>query len=174
MLMAAKTYNRIEENQRELGTIITRRGPPPLGKDYSTVEQILERRRPKRCLPRSQSVNMRDDRDFSMMGIDTFDRGYVHQLEPLSKVEERDVEWIGALQVRYSRSELKLTDKYKCITDDQLADRYWNGTLSESPSVEYATEEARVVSVEEDLSPVRPSRWEVALRQVAENGNKFF
>lgn len=171
-LMADKTYNRIEKIQREVGDIITRCGPPPLEKDYSNVERILEKRRPSGCLPRSRSVNMREDRDFSKMGIDSFDRGYVHQLESLSEVEERDVAWIGALQVRYPKSELKLTDKYEGVSDDQLADRYWKGILSEKPSLEYATEKAKVISVENDLSPVRPSSLEAPLKQVAKNGER--
>src|SRR5271155_4435249 len=101
--MAAKTYNRIEKDKRPFGGIFTRSGPPPLNQDYPVVESILERRRPAECLSRSESVNMREDRDFSMMGIDTFDNGYVHQLEPLGPVETRDVVWIGALQARYPK-----------------------------------------------------------------------
>lgn len=110
---------------------------------------------------------MREDRDFSLMGINTFNHGYVHQLEPLGPVEARDVEWIGALQRRYSKPSLKLSDKYPGVTDDELADRYWRGTLSAKPSVELATKEAKVVSVEDQLSPVRPSSWAEALNQVA-------
>ena len=165
--MAAKTYNRIEEARRPVGGIIERLGPPPLERDYPTVEYILESRRPVRCLPRSESVNMREDRDFSKMGIDAFRWGYVHQLEPISSVEGRDVEWIGALQVRHPKAGLKLPDKYDGISDDELADRYWCGTLSKNPSVEYVTKAAKVVSVEEHLSPVRISGLDEALRQVA-------
>lgn len=157
--MAAKTYNRIEGNKRTPGDIITRSGPPPLDKDYAGVEAILERRRPPECLSRSESVNMREDRDFSLMGIDTIEQGYVHQLEPLGPVEARDVEWIGALQRRYPKRTLNLKDKYPGVSDDELAERYWSGELSASPSIEFAAKEAIVVSVEDELSPVRPSKW---------------
>jgi hypothetical protein len=80
--VAADTYNRIERHKRHVGQLITRSGPPPLERDYAVVEAILESRRPAERLSRSESVNMRRDRDFSLMGIDSFDNGYVHQLEP--------------------------------------------------------------------------------------------
>lgn len=167
--MAAKTYNRIEPSKRSLGGIITRSGPPPLEQDYAIVEAILESRRPSQCLPRSESVNMREDRDFSLMGID-FDAGYVHQLEPLGTIEARDVEWIGALQRRYPKQGLHLPDKYPGVPDEELADRYWRGELSVSPSIEIAAKEAKVVSVEVQLSPVRPSSWADALKHVTAYG----
>lgn len=169
--MKVKTYNRIEKIRRELGSIITRRGTPPLEEDFPTVESILEKRRPNGCLSRSESVNMREGRDFSRMGIDTFENGYVHQIEALSAVEKRDVAWIGALQGRYPKGNLKHTEKYKNLSDDQIADRYWDGALSENPSWEYATAKAKVVSVEGDLSPVRPAQLKDALKRVAEYGN---
>jgi hypothetical protein len=162
--MAAKTYNRIEEVKRAVGCVITRSGTPPLAQDYAVVECILESRRPAKCLSRSLSVNMREDRDFSMMGIGTFTCGYVHQLEPLGPVEARDVVWIGALQVRFPKSGLTLPDRYPGLSDDELADRYWRGELSVKPSVEHATKEARVVSVDDVLSRVRPSKWEAVLK----------
>jgi hypothetical protein len=165
--MAVKTYNRIEKDKRPVGDIITRSGPPPLEQDYAVVEAILGSRRPAKCLSRSESVNMREDRDFRMMGIDTFNNGYVHRLEPLGPVEARDVEWIGALQARYPKSGLNLCDKYNGVSDDELADRYWRGELSGRPSVEHATKEAKVVSVEDQLSPVRPSKMAEALKRVA-------
>jgi hypothetical protein len=171
-LMAAKMYNRIEKDRRPLGDIIMRSGPPPLSQDYAVVEKILESRRPPACLSRSESVNMREDRNFSLMGIDTIDAGYVHQIEPLGPVEARDVEWIGALQRRYPKRGLNLTDKYPSVSDDELADRYWRGELSASPSIEIAAKEAKVVSVEEQLSPVRPSPWADVLKQVAAHDNK--
>jgi hypothetical protein len=106
------------------------------------------------------------------MGINAIDHGYVHQLEPLGPVEARDVEWIGALQRRYLKKNLKLTDKYPGVSDDELADRYWRGELSASPSIEIATKEAKVVSVEDELSPVRPSKWGDALKHVAIDGSR--
>ena len=172
--MLAKTYKRIEKDKRPVGEVITRSGAPPLEKDYAAVETILESRRPSRCLSRSESVNMREDRDFSLMGID-FDSGYVHLVEPLGPVEARDVKWIGALQARYPKGGLTLRDKYCGVSDDELADRYWRGERSAEPSVEHVTNEARVVSVDDELSPVRPSKWTEALKQVAQreiNGDR--
>jgi hypothetical protein len=171
--MVAKTYNRIEKDKRLVGDVITRNGPPPLDKDYAVVEAILESRRPAECLSRSESVNMRDDRDFSMMGIHTFEKGYVHQVEPLGAVEARDVEWIGALQARYPKGGLNLPDKYRGVSDDELADRYWRGERSARPSVEHATKKAKVVSREDELSLVHPSKLEEAFKQVAAHYKKI-
>jgi hypothetical protein len=174
--MGDKTYNRIEEARRVVDDIIARCGPPPLERDYATVECILERRRPDKCLPRSESVNMREDRDFSMMGIDAFDSGYIHQLKPLGTVEERDVKWIGALQVRHPKPNIRINcpDKYEGVSDNDLADWYWCGKLSDIPSVEYVTEKARVVSVDEHPSPVHPSKLDEALKQVSAYDQKIF
>lgn len=171
--MERKIYKRIEKQQLQLGNIITRDCAPPLAEDYPCVESILESQRPDGCLSRSKSVNMRDDRDFSRMGIDTFEEGYVHEIEPLTAVEKRDVTWIGVLQARYPKGNLKLTEKYTSLSDKQVADNYWGGTLSDNPALEYATEKAKVVFVEFDLSPVRPDQLADAFKQVAEHGNNF-
>lgn len=166
MIVPPKTYNRIEENKREVGFRMTRNSPAALEKDYPTVEAILERRRPEGCVSRRNSVNMREDRDFRTMGIEGFEHGYVHQLEPTKPVEVRDVVWIGALQARYPKNNLPLRDQYPGVSDDELADRYWRGELSASPSTECVTEEAIVISVEDKLSPVRPRVMADAMRQV--------
>lgn len=154
--MTAKTYNRIAKDKKPIGHVFTRSGPPPLEKDYALVETLLERRRPKDKLSRNEAVNMRNDRNFSMMGIDAYDHGYVHEVEPVGEVTEHDVEWIGALQRRYPKSGVNLPDKYPKLSDDEIVDRYWNGTKSASPSMEFHAKEAKVVAVDDELSPVRP------------------
>lgn len=166
-----KTYNRIEGDKRKVGDIITRSGPPALHNNYPKVEEILERNRPASCVPRGESVNMRPDRDFKAMGIDKFDYGYVHQVEPIDPVEVRDIEWIGALQARYPKSGVRLPEKYPGVSDDELAQRYWRGELSKKPRTEYATRSAKVLSVEDELTRVNgPHEMEDALKKVAEYG----
>ena len=169
-----KTYNRIEGNKRKVGDIITRSGPPALHNNYPKVEEILERNRPASCVPRGESVNMRPDRDFKAMGIDQFDQGYVHQVEPIHPVAVRDIAWIGALQVRYPKPGLVLPEKYPDVSDDELAQRYWREQLSEKPKTEYATRSAKVLSVEDKLTRVNgPHEMEEALKRVAANGKKI-
>ena len=49
----------------------------------------------------------------------------------------------------------------------RLADHYWRGDPSANPSFEYATKAVKVIAVEDELSPVAPSRWAEALERVA-------
>lgn len=163
---AASAYYRIEKDRKPIGYTFHRSGPAPLEKGFPLLEALLEQRRPEDKLSRKKAVNMRNDRDFSMMGIDTFDLGFVHQVEPNGSVTEHDVAWIGALQRRQLNGTVTLKDKYPNLSDNELVDKYWSGVRSSSPSMEFHTLEAVVVSVDTDPSPLRPSRMEDALKKV--------
>lgn len=162
----AKSYNRIAKGKKPIGYVFRRNGTAPLAKDYAKVEDILERYKPTEKLSRNEAVNMRDDRNFSMMGIDAYDEGYVHQVQPLGDVTEHDVEWIGALQRRYPKSGMPIKEKYADLSDQELAENYWNGVKSKFPSMEFHATEATVINVDDQPLAVRPSAMEEALRMV--------
>jgi hypothetical protein len=167
-----KKYYRMEKVPREVGDIFMRSGDPPLAGNHPHVELILARQKPEMCLPRGESINMREDRDFLLMGIEG-DSGYVHELEPLCPVETRDVAWIGALQERYPSGTRPPRDNCPGLSDDQIASRYWSGSLSDKPSLEFATKKAKVISVDEEPSLVRPSPFAEALKQVRAFEKKY-
>lgn len=162
-------YYRIEKEMLPVGFTITRNGPSPLVDSYPDVESILEKNRPANRLCRSESVYMRIDRDFRRMGL-TFECGFVHQLKPVKPVELRDVYWLGVLQ-RRQKADARLPDQHGQLSDDEVAERYWNVEQPESSSIEYATRAAQVVHVENEKSLVRPNTLNNLLSQLRNNAN---
>ncbi len=100
---------------------------------------------------------MREERDFRTVGV-PYDRGYVHTIIPIGKVDRRDLTWIGVLQMRYhKREQLRARARYPRVSDDQVVDGYWSGQASDTPDWEWVAKEAQVVAVDENRLPVRPS-----------------
>jgi hypothetical protein len=157
----ARKYNRIEKQQKPIGHIFGPTGVFPLGAETPEVEECLERNRPAHCLRRDNCVYMREDRDFSRMGL-SYAEGYVHQINPIGPVEQRDVTWIGYLQLLLNRnpriravSEEQRMARHG-LTNDELAQRYWQGMVSSTPNLEQVTSQAEVVEVDSFLSSVKP------------------
>jgi hypothetical protein len=78
----------------------------------------------------------------------------VHQVVPTGPVEQRDVTWIGYLQLLLNRnpriravSEEQRMSRHG-LTNDELAQRYWQGTSSSTPNLEHVTSQAEVVEVD--------------------------
>ncbi len=125
------------------------------------MEDCLERNRPALCLRRNSCVYMRTDRNFSLMGL-TYREGCVHQVVPKGPVALRDVTWIGYLQLLLNPnpriravSERERMSRHG-LTNDELAQRYWAGTYSSTPSIEHVAAQAEVVHVDCFLSLVNP------------------
>ncbi|WP_047454636.1 hypothetical protein [Rhizobium rhizogenes] len=157
----AKTYNRMAKQPEPKGFIFGATGVFPLKADSPEVEKCLERNRPTRCLRRDSCVYMREDRDFSRMGL-SYSEGYVHQVEPTGPVEQRDVTWIGYLQLLLNCNATiqKVSEEQRMsrhgFTNDELAQRYWEGAVSPEPNFEHVTSQAKVVEIDNFLSPVKP------------------
>ena len=154
--MNATTYYRIAERKYTKDKIMKGRGDRPLANNFPAVEAILESRRPSESLDRGDSVYMREDRDFNSVGV-TFDEGYIHQIEPLGKVDKRDLTWIGVLQRRNHKDTWLRKNSYPLLSDVDVADNYWSGKASDNPSWEWITKEARVLEVDSGSSRVRPN-----------------
>jgi hypothetical protein len=153
--MITKTYYRIAEKKNAIGDLMKGRGVRPLANTESQVEEILEARRPPDCPDRGDSIYMREEREFSTVGV-TFDEGYVHKVEPLGKVDKRDLAWIGIIQRRHHKNDLLRKDVLVGLSDSDIADRYWRGEASSKPLWEWVAKEAKVIDVDDDLSRVRP------------------
>jgi hypothetical protein len=102
--MSSKTYYRIAERKYAKGYIMRGRGTRPLEDKEPFVEQILGQRRPDDSPDRGDSVYMREEREFSTVGV-PYDEGYVHEVVPIGKVDQRDLAWIGILQRRHHKNE---------------------------------------------------------------------
>lgn len=172
--MSEQRFYRMENTKRSVGYTFLRQGDPPLQAKWPEVEAILERRRPPACISRSEAVYVCEDRDFRHVGL-PYHRGYVHEVEPLLPIEKRDAAWIGALQKRHltpaqQQDAQANPERYprtnSDLTDEDIADRYWNGDASEKPRFEVVTKSAQVVSVDEQLSPLGPDAIRDALSKV--------
>jgi hypothetical protein len=152
--MSTKTYYRIAGKRYAKGDIMKGRGKRPLEDAEPLVEDILEKQRPADCPDRGDSVYMREEREFSTVGV-TFNEGYVHTVEPVGKVDKRDLAWIGVIQRRHHRNERLRKELCPELSDPQVADRYWSGEASNKPLWEWVAKEAKVVDVDSDLSRVR-------------------
>jgi hypothetical protein len=152
--MSAKRYYRISEKKYAKGEIIQGRGKKPLADKEPLVEHILDNRRPADSPGRGDSVYMREEREFSSVGV-TFDEGYIHEVEPIGKVEKRDLNWVGVLQRRHHKNERLRTDGFPLLSDSDIADKYWSGEASDNPSWEWVAKEAKVIDVDCALSRVR-------------------
>jgi hypothetical protein len=154
--MSNKTYYRIAKRKYAKGEIIKGREKRPLEDKEPLVEEILEQRRPVDCPDRGDSVYMREEREFSTVGV-TYDEGYVHEVEPIGKVDKRDLTWIGAIQRRHYKNALLRNNEYPTFSDTEIADKYWSGEASDKPLWEWVVKEAKVIDVDNDLSRVRPN-----------------
>ena len=152
--MSTKTYYRIAEKKCAKDDLMKGRGERPLADKEPMVEGILESRRPPECPDRGDSVYMREEREFSTVGV-TFDEGYVHKVEPIGKVDKRDLAWIGVLQRRHHRDERLRKNNYSPLSDNNVADNYWSGEASDKPSWEWVAKEAKVIDVDGGSSRVR-------------------
>ena len=90
------------------------------------------------------------------MGV-SYDEGYVHKVEPLGKVDKRDLTWIGVIQSRHHRNAQIRKDRCPKLSDDHLAHNYWRGEASKRPLWEWVAKEAKVIEVDSTLSRVRPN-----------------
>lgn len=156
-MTGTKRYFHMKERKHAIGDILRRDGKEPLGDAYALVDAILEKYRPKGPPKRSESVYLLEDRNFRDVGIHTYKEGYVHEVEPITDVRRHDLNWVGALQRRYS-TKLKLKDEYPHLTDQQISENYWNEVATSKPQWETVTKEAKVVGVDDKPSPVRPPR----------------
>jgi hypothetical protein len=155
-LMNTKTYYRIAMKKCAPDDIMKGRGKRPLEDTEPLVEELLERHRRPSCPDRGDSVYMREEREFSTLGV-TFNEGYVHTVEPIGKVDRRDLAWIGVIQCRYHRNERLRKELCPELSDAQVADKYWSGEASNKPSWEWVAKEVRVVDVDNNKSRVRPN-----------------
>jgi len=154
-------YYRIAMQQMPIGYIFGPTGIFPLGTEARELEECLERNRPACCLQRDGCVYMREDRDFSRMGL-SYAEGYVHVVEPIGPVQQRDVTWIGHLQLLLNPSAdiRALSEAQRMrrhgLTNDELAQKYWQGSGSPAPHWEHVTSSAKVVEVDSFQSLTKP------------------
>jgi hypothetical protein len=154
--MGEPKYYRMAQEKHDKGARFTGQNEYPLtSSGYEDVEKILEGRRPNNCFARSESVYMRDDRDFAKLGI-PYEKGFIHEVDPLGKLEKRDLAWIGVLQGRYPKTKRYVADPCQEITDSEIADMYWSGKATENPVWEWIARDAVVVHVDELATNVRP------------------
>jgi hypothetical protein len=149
-------YYRVAENRHAKGHVFKGSGKRPLQDRFPHVEEIFERRRPKDKDDRGHSVYLKDDKDFSKVGV-TYDEGYLHTVDPVGEVEQRDLVWTGILQKRYIKDSRFQKNLRPDLSDDQVADKWWAGEGSETPNWEWVTKEAVVVEVEENPVTVKPN-----------------
>jgi hypothetical protein len=154
--MSSKIYYRIAKTRYATGDVMKGLGERPLQSTEPSVEDILEQRRPTHCPYRGDSVYMREDRRFSRVGV-PFSEGYVHEVEPIGDVYKRDLAWIGILQRRHHKNPHLQRNEHPELSDAEVADKYWAGEASDNACWEYVANEAKVVDVDKDLSPVRPN-----------------
>lgn len=149
-------YKRIAQERSCVGDIMTGRGTAPLTDRFSKVEAILERNKPSNAPNRGQSVFMRDDEDFSGVGV-TYSKGYVHVVEPVGSVFKRDTYWIGVLQKRYIKDRRFRNDLESTLSDDEVAKNYWTGHASAKPIWEWVAEKVKVIHAAKNPVDVKPN-----------------
>lgn len=154
-LSVGTKYYRIASKAHPVGHVFKGHGVLPLAA-YTEVEDALGRNKPTASPSRDDCTYMRPDKDFSAVGVD-YDDGCVHEVEPVGPVEQRDIYWIGVLVKRHSKSPQMRADLEPALTDDEVAERYWNGSASKNPTWEWVAKEATVISVDPTLVPVRPN-----------------
>ena len=129
-----------------IGTILECRGFPFV---EIKVEEILSNVRPNNCIGRESSIFMSASRDACKKGL-IFDEGYLHVVEPIGRVEKRDINWIKELQLRHHRNSIfhkKVDPALKNISDEEIANRYWQGISSAVAEWEYVSAAARVIEL---------------------------
>jgi hypothetical protein len=154
-MMPKKKYYRIAREKNPKGHVFRGSGKRPLQDRFPEVEDILERRRPKGKNDRGNSIYLKEDKDFSKVGA-TYGQGYVHTVDPIGDVEQRDLVWIGILQKRYFPDERFRKNLQPDLTDDQVADKWWAGEGRETPNWEWVAQEVTVLDVEDDPVIVKP------------------
>ena len=154
--MRKKQYYRIAKDKHAKGHVFRGSGKRPLQDRFPNVEDILERRRPKSKDDRGNIVYLRMDKDFSKVGV-IYGEGYIHTVDPVGEVERRDLVWPGILQKRYIEDKRFRENLRPDLTDDQVADKWWAGEGSETPSWEWVAPQAKVVDVEDEPTEVKPN-----------------
>lgn len=160
--MSAKTYKRMSKDEVEVGNVFKGRGEAIVDQD---VEDILEDARPAGALSRIECTYMREDEDFSMMGL-PYTYGYVNEVEPVGDVQKHDVAWLGAIQKRRIKDPRFKKDLYPGVTDKELAERYWSGEPTEKPDWEYVAKEARTVTAGTTLQHKNPNSIEAMAAKI--------
>ena len=153
--MVKKQYYRIAKDRHSKGHVFSGSGLRPLQDRFPKVEDILERCRPKGKEDRGNSVYLKENKDFSKVGV-TYGEGYIHTVDPVGEVERRDLVWTGILQKRYIKDERFQKDLRPDLTDDQVADKWWAGQASETPDWEWVASGATVVEVDDKPVTVKP------------------
>lgn len=139
---AAKKFYHASTEAFEPGTILVPSGEPS---QFWEREKFLEDRRPKRLLPRSQSVFMTDNPKAAKMW-----GRYVYEVEPLGKVEKNDIGWFEQLlyldEPEWIEDEESETNLDEFVA--QAAKGYWSGKPNKVHGLgyEYRTPQARIVS----------------------------
>lgn len=153
--MMKKHYYHIAKDKHAKDHVFKGCGKRPLQDRFPKVEEILERCRPKGKVDRGNCVYLRDNTDFSKAGV-TYDKGYIHTVDPVGEAERRDLVWTGVLQKRYFEDERFRQDLRPGLTDDQVAGKWWAGEGSDTPNWEWVATEAAVLDVEVEPAIVRP------------------
>ena len=149
-------FKRIAREPFEVGDVINGSGTKPLQSRFPEIEEVLERNRPHSVPDRGNCVFMRDDADFSQTGV-SFDKGYVHDVEPIGSVRKRDTYWIGVLQKRHFKDARFQKNIEPILSDDEVAQNYWGCKAGPNPIWEWVAESAKVISVAADPVLVRPN-----------------
>jgi hypothetical protein len=158
-------YYRMSREKAEIGTSLQGKGTLHVGPE---IENMLENKRPDGCIPRADCVFFSDTEDATKHGL-TYDYGYLQLVEPIGPVQKRDNYWIGQLQLRHQKKHDFEDVTIAHLTDEELADKYWNGEPSKKPNWEMVARSATVTGyAHEEPVKVRKSRLEDALRAVAE------
>jgi len=105
------------------------------------TERIVERYRPRNCIPRFQAVFMvaNPDEIVSAGGYEDF----IYQVEPVGKIERSDLAW-------YSQVGLYFWDDENDPEARQYAKAYWAGTPFKNPANslwEYRARSAKILRV---------------------------
>jgi hypothetical protein len=161
--------------KKELGERIEARGGFHVD---PKVEQFVESRQKPNQLDRSKAVYFRDDdKDFSSLGL-PYDEGFVHVVEPIGTVERRDVSWLGELQKRMHNNPMvqnagaENRREFAGLSNEELADNYLSGVLSNSPVLEYLAEAVTVVAPLPDkaVSTLKPGSLAAVAAEIMKNG----
>lgn len=148
-------FYHISPIQLSIGQMIGGTGKRPLQERHPVTEDILGERRPTEEVDRGNSVYLRQNRDFSTVGV-TYYQGYLHIVEPIGTIRRRDLVWTGILQERHARDMRFRKDRCPHLTDVEIADLWWAGEGSDQPDWEFLVEEASIMEVESTPVVVKP------------------
>lgn len=126
------------------------------------IDELLKETMPVDHRSRHDSVFVMAEPEFSRAGL-TYDKGFVHIVKPSNLRGPYDYNWIGVLQSRsgdYTLSPARMSEisRYGGLSDEQIAEKYWNQEESQFPFREFLASEAEIVSHwKEELVLVRSS-----------------